>query len=97
MSALTVKEVPLLLPIAGLQPYGGPCKTIAYDLVEEGRLVAVKQGDRTCVTGESFVAYINSLPAFDPKKSSRGWHKGLRRKALRTVTRNRGKRTRAAP
>ena len=37
-------------------------RTRVYDLIAAGRLVAVKQGRRTAVTGESMREYVEALP-----------------------------------
>jgi hypothetical protein len=60
-----IKELPPLIHIDRLPDYGGPHRTQAYALLKARKLRAVKQG-LTSVTGESFAAYLSSLPAYQP-------------------------------
>jgi hypothetical protein len=61
-----IKELPPLIPIDALPAYGGPGRTRTYALLNAGKLHAVKQGNRTSITGASFAAYLASLPAYEP-------------------------------
>lgn len=48
--------------IGELRELGIGGRTFSYKLLAEGRLVALKNGRATLVTGESVRAYLESLP-----------------------------------
>ncbi len=64
-----IKELPPLIHIDDLREYGGPRRTHAYALLKQGKLRAVKQGRLTSVTADSFKAYMEALPAYEPAAS----------------------------
>ena len=71
MSTPSILAYPPHIPLNDLKPkYGGPCRTQAYELIAQRKLNAVKRGKLTLVTGESFAAYMASLPAYEPKVSA---------------------------
>jgi Helix-turn-helix domain len=53
--------------IADLEPMGIGGKSKAYDLINEGKLRAVKVGRSTKILAVDFLAFLRSLPPIPPK------------------------------
>lgn len=57
------RPLPLLIPFSRTKQEIGIPKTRAYQLVAEGKLQRVHVDGRAYITGESAVAYVESLKA----------------------------------
>lgn len=46
---------------------GGPCRARSYQLINAGRLRAVKSDRRTLIPATEFERYFAALPAYEPR------------------------------
>jgi len=56
--------LPVFLKLAGMS------RTRAYDEINAGKLKARKQGTRTVILASDARAYLDSLPAYAPRKAA---------------------------
>jgi excisionase family DNA binding protein len=61
-------DAPLSYPIRDLARVAGIGRNKAYALIAEGKLRAVKSGNRTLVLGDSLRAYLANLPPVVPAR-----------------------------
>ena len=58
-----------LLSLADFTALYGPCRTVAYKLINAGHLKAVKVGRSTFIPAEAAEEWAHSLPKYEPIKS----------------------------
>lgn len=66
----TLPSPPLAYDISSLSKASGRCRTVIFDEIASGRLVARKAGGKLIVLYDDAVAWLQSLPIRKPTRSA---------------------------